>query len=118
MELAPRMGEFYERMARLVKRALRKSANQRLLSYVQLQTVLKEVEAVVNARSLVYVGGDIDSSITLSPKHFLTLNPDTGIPELEAKTKDLDFSPYESTAERLLQLWKKGQRLVNVFWKI
>ena len=80
-----------ESMVGLVKKALRKSVNRRLLFYVQLLTVLKEVEAVVNARPLVYVGGDIDSSITLSPKRFPTLNPDTGIPELEAKTNDLDI---------------------------
>ena len=49
VELAPWMGGFYERMVGLVKRALRKSINRRLLSYVQLQTVIKEVEAVVNA---------------------------------------------------------------------
>ena len=65
-----------------------------------------------------YVGGDIDSSITLSPRHFLTLNPDTGIPEVEASTNDLEYTPYESTAGRLLQLWKKGQRLLDMFWKI
>lgn len=118
MELAPWMGGFYERMVSLVKRALRKTINRKLLSYVQLQTVLKEVEAVVNARPLVYVGGEIDSTITLSPNHFLTLNPNTGVPELEDKNNDLDYSPYESTAERLLQTWKKGQKLVNMFWKM
>ena len=36
-------GGLYERMVGLVKRALRKSINRRLLSYVQLQTVIKEV---------------------------------------------------------------------------
>ena len=65
-----------------------------------------------------YVGGDIDSSITFSPRHFLSLNPDTGIPEVEASTNDLDYNPHESTTGRLLQLWKKGQRLLDMFWKI
>ena len=74
---------FYESLVSLLKRALRKTVNRKLLSYVQLETVLKEVEAVVNARSLVYVGGDIDSTISLSPKHFLALYPNTGILELE-----------------------------------
>ena len=116
VELAPWMGGFYERLVGLVKRALRKTINRKLLSFIQLQTVLKEVEAVVNSRPLVYVSGDIDSTITLSPKHFLTLNPNTGIPELEDDY--LDYSPYESTAERLLNIWKKGQKLLNMFWKI
>ena len=83
-----------------------------------METVIKEVEAVVSARPLVYVGGDIDFTISLSPKHFLTLNPNTGIPELEPDNNDTDYSPYESTAERLLQTWKKGQKLLNLFWKV
>ena len=88
------------------------------MSFIQLQTVLKGVEAVVNARPLIYVGDDINSSITLTPRHFLTLNPNTSVPESEYDNNDTDYIPYESTAERLLQTWKKGQRLVNMFWKI
>ena len=45
--------------------------------------VLIEVEATVNARPLVYVGDDLESNITLTPNHFLSLNPKTGISELE-----------------------------------
>ena len=118
IELAPWMGGFYERLVSLVKRALRKTLNRKLLSLVQLQTVLKEVEATVNARPLVFDGEDIDSTITLTPRHFLTLNPTIGVPDLEYDNNDMDYNPYESSAERLLQTWKKGQRLLNVFWKI
>ena len=64
-----------------------------------------------------YVSDDIASSITLTPNHFLTLNPQTGIPELEYDANDEDYQPYESTSERLLETWKKGQKLLNVFWK-
>ena len=71
VELAPWMGGFYERLVSLVKRALRKTLNRKLLDYVQLQTVLKEVEATINSRPLVYVSDDIASSITLTPNHFL-----------------------------------------------
>ena len=31
---------------------------------------------------------------------------------------DVDYNPYESTADRLLQTWKKGQKLLNMFWKM
>ena len=101
-----------------MKRALRKTINRKLLTCIQLQTVLKEVEATVNARPLVYVRDDIDSTITLTPRHFLTLNPATGVPVLEYDNKDVDYNPYDSTAERLLQTWKKGQNLLKMFWRI
>lgn len=118
VELAPWMGGFYERLVGVVKRAMRKSLDRRLLSDAQLQTVLKEIEAVVNSRPLVYMGDDIHANITLTPGHFLTMNPKIGIKELEYDTNDPDFNPYESSAERLFKSWKKGQKLLNAFWKI
>lgn len=118
VELAPWMGGFYERLVSLVKRALRKTLSRKMLDYVQLQTVLKEVEATINSRPLVYVSDDIASTITLTPRHFLSLNPHTGIPELEYDATDSDYMPYESTVDRLLKTWKKGQKLLNAFWKI
>jgi hypothetical protein len=48
-----------------------------------LQTLVKEIEAVLNSRPLVYVGDDINSTIPITPAHFLTNNPKTGIPEME-----------------------------------
>lgn len=47
-ELAPWMRGFYERLVGLVKRALRKTIESKALSFDQLLTVVKEVEAVVN----------------------------------------------------------------------
>ncbi|XP_070550451.1 uncharacterized protein [Ptychodera flava] len=77
-----------------------------------------EAEAVVNTRPLVYVDDDINSSITLTPADFLTLNPKTGMPDAEPDSDDpdLEYKPRMSSAEKLLQTWKKGQRLLNGFW--
>ena len=118
VELASWMVGFYERLVGLVKRALLKSLGRNLVTETQLQTLLKEVEAVVNNRRLVYVGDDINSSITLTPRHFLSLNSYMGVPELENCETDEDFNPDESTADRLLQNWKKGQKFLNGFWKL
>ena len=115
VELAPWMGGFYERLVSLVRRALRESLCRILLSEIQLQTLLKDAEAVVNSRPPVYVGDDINSYITLTPGHFLALNPHIGIPELENNDNDRDFNPYESSAERLMQILKKGQEFLNGF---
>ena len=74
--------------------SLRLTINRRLLTYIQLQTVLKEVEATANARPFLYVCDDIDSALTLTPGQFLTLSPSTGVPELEYDNKDVDYNPY------------------------
>ena len=118
VEMAPWMGGFYERLVGLVKRAMRKTIQRKLLTVIQLQTILKEVEATINARPLVYVGDDLESNITLTPQHFLSLNPYTGIPEIENDQDDPDYSPYESSPGRLLQIWKKGQKLLSAFWQV
>ena len=88
------MGGFYERLVGLVKRSLRKSVGRNLLSDTQPETLLKEIETVVNSRPLVYIGDGIDSSITLTPGHFLTLNPKAGVPELEFEQADPDFDYF------------------------
>ena len=31
---------------------------------------------------------------------------------------DVDYNPYDNTADRLVQTWKKGQKLLNMFWKM
>ena len=117
VELAPWMGGFYERLVGIVKRSLRKSIGRKMLSLMQAQTLIKEVEAVVNSRPLVYVGEDINSTITLTPSHFLTPNPKIGIPEIEDDL-DSDYTPVDNTCNRLLRIWKKGQKLLNEFWRI
>ena len=99
------------------EKSLRKLVNRQSLTYIQLQSVLKEIESTVNFRPLVYVCDDIDSTSTLTPGHFLTLNSATGVPVLEYEN-DADYNPYESTAERFLQTWKKGQKLLAMFWKM
>ena len=85
IELAPWMGGFCERLVGIVRRSLRKAIAKVCLTSEQLLTILKEAEAVINSRPLVYVGEDINSYMTLTPAHFLTLNPKIGLP---VRTKD------------------------------
>lgn len=115
-EFAPWMGGFYERMVGLVKRTLRKAIGKARLTSEQLLTVVKEAEAVVNSRPIVYAGDDIHSHIMLTPAHFLTLNPNIGLPDLD--DSDDEFNPNRNAAEKLLDTWKKGLKLLNKFWQI
>ncbi|XP_052690730.1 uncharacterized protein LOC128168601 [Crassostrea angulata] len=118
VELAPWMGGFYERLIGIVKRCLRKTIGKLCLTNEQLRTLVAETEAVVNSRPLVYVGDAINSNIILTPAHFLTLNPKTGIPDSnEEDTEDPEYLPNISSAEKLLQTWKKGQKHLDAFWK-
>ena len=120
IELAPWMGGFYERLVGLVKQSLRKSIGKICLNTVQLETILTEVEAVVNSRPLVYVGADLNSGFALTPGDFLSLNPNTGVPCLatEHQQQDPDFLLRLSSSKRLLETWRKGQKHLDTFWKL
>ena len=56
----------------LVKRCLRKAIGRSTLNYDQLNTVLVEVEAIVNSRPLTYMYDYVEGvSYSISPSHVL-----------------------------------------------
>ena len=67
LERSPRWGGFWERLIGLLKRLLKKTMRAATLTYEELETVLVQVEGVMNSRPLTYVGDDIAESLT--PMH-------------------------------------------------
>ena len=49
IELSPWMGGFYERILGITKMALKKTIGKLYLTHTQLQTIITEVEAVINS---------------------------------------------------------------------
>lgn len=120
VELSPWMGGFYERLVGSSKMALKKAVGQKLLTPMQLQTYLAETEAILNTRPLVHVGEDLNDGTTITPSHFLTPNTKTGTPSLEDQDEINDpnyVNGKQESKEILLDTWKKGQRLLESFWK-
>ena len=117
-------GGFYERLVGLTKRALKKAVGKTCLTEKQLVTILAEVEAVVNSRPLVYVDDDINSVHVLTPSDFLSMNPNHVIPDSISSFKDGDIQDTDytegkvSTTDKLLDIWKSGQRKLNEFWNL
>ena len=102
-EYAPWMGGFYERMVQSVKKALRKCLGSSMMTYVQLETLITEIEAMLNTRPLCYVGEDTDGSQVLTPGHFLSINAKTGMKDAN---EDADPDYKMSSVEILLNNWK------------
>ena len=67
---SPWWGGFYERLVRSVKLSLRKSLGRSLLSYEELETVICQVESIINCRPLTYVSSD-NLEETLTPFHLM-----------------------------------------------
>ena len=119
IELAPWMGVFYKRLVGLVKRSLLKAIGKLCLTSNQLLTIIKEFEAIINSRPLVYVYDDINSDSVLTPSHFLSLNPKIGIPNVVIDDEaDCDFNPNVSSTDSLLHIWKKGLKHLKAFWRV
>jgi hypothetical protein len=116
-EFAPWVGGVYERMISLVKGPLGKCLGRSRLTQTQLSTLLCEIEAVVNSRPLTYVGDDIIDKQVLTPNHFLMLNPNCGTPGCSIDRDDNDLELVRTTASDMVRLWRKGQNLLDEFWR-
>ena len=68
---APWQGGNYERLIKIVKSTLQKTLHGRQVTYRELQTLVKEVEATVNNRPLTYIPSDDSEHEILTPSKLL-----------------------------------------------
>jgi hypothetical protein len=112
VERAPWWGGFWERLVRTVKAPLKRTLRNAKLSMEEFQTVLCEVEAMVNSRPITTVYNDINDAEPLSPSHFLcgkrlTISPD--IP--------FEFQKEEMTKSNMNRRLRHIESLQNQLWK-
>ena len=112
--IAPRAawwGGWWERLIRTVKSALKKTLGRSVLSRVELETLLHEVEASVNSRPLTFVSDDFDAAHPLTPSHFLSGRVTGARVPVSDDSADVSAS---SLTERELQ----RQELLSRFWAV
>ena len=110
--LAPWMGGCYERMVGLVKSTFKSAVGRKLLKFEEFNTLMVEVEAIVNSRPLTYVNSDIDSGLALRPMDFLTSLP-TGTSEVDPAIRPIGGD----AGKNLLRYWKQKQRRLDSLWR-
>ncbi|KAF2888395.1 hypothetical protein ILUMI_17778 [Ignelater luminosus] len=71
VERAAWWGGFWERLIKTVKDCLKVALGKSRVNIDELQTILTEIEATVNARPLTYIDNDKDNLSILSPSSFL-----------------------------------------------
>ncbi|GFW47959.1 integrase catalytic domain-containing protein [Trichonephila clavipes] len=71
IERAPWWGGFYERLIRTVKPALRKTVGRATLFRYELETLLIEIEGVLNSRPLTYIFSEFNEPEPLTPSHMI-----------------------------------------------
>lgn len=67
VEKAPWWGGFWEHLVQSIKQCLKKCIGRKTLNYDELQTLLSEVESVVNSRPLPYVARKTTKMARLAP---------------------------------------------------
>lgn len=111
-ERAAWWGGFWERMIRTVKTALRKILGKTSLSTSELETVLVEIESVVNSRPITFVYNDPNEPSPISPSHFLVGERLTSAPPCK-----LNFDPSCNSRKLFVKKYNYREKLLEHFWK-
>ena len=113
---APWQGGFYERLIGIVKGTLRKMLFKCRISSMQLETILAEIEAVVNNRPLMYLGTTCGESTALTPSLLIqgrniTFTP----PFVEWNPLDVPYLDGNKLVDNYCKLSKVLQHFKTVF---
>ena len=114
LEKAPWWGGIFERLVRSVKRCLKKTIGGAILTYEELQTVVVEVESILNCRPLSYVSSE-DPEEPLTPSHLLCGRRLMSLPDSNTSDSpdyDIDVQPQD-LSRRMQHL----SNILNHFWK-
>ena len=103
----------FERMVRSTKRCLRKAVGSRRLTYEELNTVLIEIEAVLNSRPLTYIYEE-DVVVPLTPSHLFC-----GRRLLDRHEQSSNPMDDEILVKRkkMVDQMKGGEAVVAHFWR-
>ena len=107
---SPWWGGFYERLVRSVKLSLRKTLGRSLLTYEELETVLYDVETVINSRPLTCISEDeIEESLT--PYHLMF-----GRNVMKVSTQN-EYCDIHFNSQECSKRLKYIQQLLSNYWK-
>ncbi|KIH43726.1 hypothetical protein ANCDUO_26262, partial [Ancylostoma duodenale] len=109
--LSPWKGGFYERLVGLFKSAFRKSVGRTLLPLQQFQTLVCEIEAVLNSRPLLSIRDTCTAPLVLKPVDFIS-------PEIGLQIPPLEQSASSFSSHRLADWYKSTISVLNQFWDI
>ena len=109
-------GGFYERLIGVTKTAVKKVLGRSMLTFDELQTVVTEIEAVINDRPLTFLSSQVDDLEPITPSHFLHGRVLTTLPSEHYDLEELDDPSFypPSTMQRRIILMAKLQR---EFWQ-
>ncbi|KAK6744383.1 hypothetical protein RB195_011221 [Necator americanus] len=109
--LSPWKGGFYERLVGLFKSAFKKAIKHTLLPLSQFQTLVAEIEAVLNSRPLLSISDTSSSPHVLRPIDFVS-------PQVELQLPSPHQNHLYIPPNRLSEWYKETLAVLNNFWDI
>ena len=104
---SPHFGGLWEAAVKAFKHHLVRTVGDTLLTFEQLETLVIEIEAILNSRPISPLSSDPNDFHPLTPGHFLIGGALTTFPQA-------DFSDTPSTR---LSIWQHAQKMREHFWK-
>lgn len=98
---APNFGGLWEAAVKSMKFHMKRLTGKHTLSFEELQTILAQIEAVLNSRPLI-TG---EEGMILTPGHFLIGRQLLSIPEPDCSQSSLK------------ERWSNMQAILKIFWK-
>ena len=111
---APWFGGFWERLIGLTKSSLKKVLGRTHATLESLQTIIVEIEAVLNNRPLTHVSPDASDIDPITPSHLLYGRPITCLPYHRVEVDELSDPTYGDNTE--IQRAKTQALLFKHFW--
>jgi transposase InsO family protein len=96
---APWYGGFWERLIGLTKTVLKKVLGRTHVTLSSLQTIIVEIEAVLNDRPLTHVSSDIEDEEPLTPSHLLYGRRITSLPHPIVEDDEIDDPTFGNISE-------------------
>ena len=111
---SPHWGGMYERLIGVVKMSIKKVLHRALINLSEMQTLIKEVQVVVNDRPITFVSHDVNDPEPLTPSKLLYGYDVSALPHPIVDPEELDDEDFNDQ-DQLSKVMKRSSLLFQHF---